>query len=337
MVFRTAKVGSVGIGGSYPISIQSMLKNRLSSYSKESLDILYNAGCDIMRFSIIDESADCIRKAVLKSPFPLIADIQGSLSQALLAIEAGCAGIRINPGNFKESDLERLIEKRRDFCIRIGINEASLGEKNPLLEIEKYLNFFTSKGFDNLVVSIKSSSPERTLHLNREYAKKFDYPLHIGLTEAGEVCISAVRSTLVLSELLSSRIGSTIRYSISSAEIDEILCASELLSSLGLRKKGVRFVSCPMCSRHGIDTQSFSRQIANYIFSNFDTRKISLSIAVMGCVVNGRGEAAGADVALCALFSGDVEVYDKGALVGRFSKADALEAVKSLIEKKYSI
>lgn len=333
MEAKVVKIGDIKIGANYPIAIQSMLKRPVSFYTKNHLNYLYNLGCDIMRFSIINESAEELVKFVKRSPFPLVADIQGSVNQALMALEAGVAGVRINPGNFDLENLKKIINlsRQKNAAIRIGINKASIGEKNIFDEIKRYVKYFEQENFENLVVSIKSSSSKETLQLNKDYSKLFLYPLHLGLTEAGFGVISAVRSTLVLSTLLREKIGSTIRYSISGPEEDEIRSAAELLSEIGVSKRTFNLISCPMCSRSGVDTDKLSRLIEKYIFTKFNIRNLNLTLAIMGCPVNGRGEAKEADIAVCACKDKTSEIYIKGEFYNKVKDSELQDCLCKII------
>ena len=301
-----ACVGDVVLGDGR-IAIQSMFKRPLRAYDDSHLRRLRNMGCDMMRFSVSDESEEDIRRFVKRCEglFPIISDIQGNVRQAVSSLDAGCAAIRINPANFGMNDLDLIASLAIDksAAIRIGINSGSLKDASTqavLDYFDKYIGFFESRNFRNLVLSVKSSDVMKTADLNKLVSERYGYPMHVGLTEAGGVCASAVRSTLVLHDLIECARVDTIRYSISSDERSEIRCAYEFLRTLGRRNDDFQMISCPMCARAGADTQAFGEFVEDFVFDNFDIRELNLKIAVMGCPVNGVREAEGADIAVCA-------------------------------------
>ncbi|HAL18412.1 MAG TPA: hypothetical protein DCO86_02160 [Spirochaetaceae bacterium] len=316
---KISKVGRIVLGDGR-VAIQSMFKKPLRAYSEASLKRLYNMGCDIMRFSISDESEDEIRSFVRRCDdlFPLVSDIQGSVSQAVRSLKAGCSAIRLNPANFRISDLESITELagERNAAIRIGINEGSLDDRSDdaiIRFFDDYVSFFESRRFENLVLSVKSSDYSRTLFINRLIGERFGYPMHVGLTEAGDICVSAVRTTMVLCDLIKTGRIDTIRYSISGSEESEVRCAYEFLRTLGNASGDFQIVSCPMCARAGADVEEFDRMVENFVFDNFDIRGLNLKLAIMGCPVNGIKEAEDADVAVCATKSG-YAIYRDGKL-----------------------
>ena len=328
------------------IPIQSMLKKPLSCYSEEDFKYFYNLGCDIMRFSIKDETEEDIRRVVNFSPFPLVSDIQGNLSQAIRSMRAGCQGLRLNPANFKEGDLEKIIElaKEKEVCIRIGLNEGSLKDKTDkkILDLtEKYIKFFEKYDFKNLVLSCKSSSFSRTLELNTLLYNNFPYPLHVGLTEAGGEISSSIRTALMLERsILAGEVG-TIRFSISSDEDAEIIAARSLLNTLeevdaslkGCVEGRFNLISCPMCSRAGIDTKGMGSFITKFIFSHYDVRKLNLSFAVLGCGVNGIEEGKSADVGVYPIAKDVFKIFLHGK---DFMEARGLEELKSHLRKIFA-
>ena len=316
---KTAKVGRIVLGDGR-IAIQSMFKKPLRTYSDAYLKRLHNMGCDIMRFSVSEESEDEIRSFVRRcdSFFPLVSDIQGSASQAIRSLKAGCAAIRLNPANFRVSDLELITELagERNAAIRIGINEGSLDDRSDdaiFRFFDDYISFFEKCGFENIVLSVKSSDYSRTLHVNRLVGERYGYPMHVGLTEAGDVCVSAVRTTMVLYDLIKIGRMDTIRYSISGGEEVEVRCAYEFLRTLGKASGDFQIVSCPMCARAGADIEAFDRMVEDFVFDNFDARGLNLKLAIMGCPVNGIKEAEDADVAVCATKNG-YAIYRDGKM-----------------------
>ena len=332
---RTAvNVGGVVLSSTDNIAIQSMFKKPLISYSEDDLRYFYNSGCDLMRFSPHSETDDFLSRFIKSSPFPLIADIQGNEAEAMQAIRCGSSAIRINPGNFSKKKLKDIVLSCKDHnaAIRIGINTASISSsKDVILVIGDYIDFLESLNFNKIVISIKSSNPNETFNLNLKAAKQFNYPFHVGLTEAGFGVLSAVRSTVFFEKILNCGIASTIRYSISGPEEDEIRAARELLLSHNMLSYNFSLISCPMCSRSNIDTSQFSKKIEQFIFNSFDVRKINLKLAIMACPINGIKEAKGADIAVCASDK-YMLIYENSSLVEK-TQADNVFAVLSNLLK----
>lgn len=312
---KKVKVGSVKIGGDAHVVIQSMTKRAASDIAGTLREVkrLACAGAELVRIAV-PTSADsvCFAKIVDKSPVPLIADIHFSASRAIEAIEGGAAKIRLNPGNIKKhSDILRIIDsaKMHRTPVRIGVNEASirdLKKKNVsaqrrtalmLGEMKKYVRIFEKRNFDQIVLSAKSADALRTIEVNRCIAETFDYPIHIGLTHAGLPEDAVVPSSVALGTLLAEGIGDTIRVSVAGPSIDEVIIAKQILSSLGLyRGCEVELIVCPTCGRAQIDVIKLARQVKKALAQIHKP----LRVAVMGCIVNGPGEAADADLAVCA-------------------------------------
>lgn len=295
--------------------IQSMTKVPTVDVARcvRQINRLIEAGCQLVRVSV-PRMADTRAFALIcdKVQAPLIADVHFSAARAIEAIEAGAAKIRLNPGNIKEkADINRIIDaaKSNNIAIRIGVNEASIRDlKNQdtpqasrtalmLREMEKYVRVFEKRGFDQLVLSAKSSDALRTIEVNRAISERFDYPLHLGLTHAGLPCDAIVPSAVALGTLVAEGIGDTMRVSAAGDPVKEVEIAQNILTSLGLlARHEPELIVCPTCARVGVDLVPLAKKIKNAL------RGVEkpLRIAVMGCIVNGPGEAADADLALCA-------------------------------------
>ena len=340
---RSVKVGSAVMGGGSPVLVQTMYDSPLSSSSPEAIIGRINAlsaiGCDIIRFAFVSkEDAPVFSSIVERSPIPVVADIHFDWRMALAALDAGAVKIRINPGNIGDEWKVREVvaaAKDRGAAIRIGLNSGSLPERYLSLPVPEamvesaleYAGKFESWGFSDIVVSLKSSSVEETMEAARLFAKRAPYPQHIGVTEAGSPVISAVRSTWALGNLLRDGIGDTLRVSMTGDMEDEVIAGVELLRTLGLRRKGVRIVSCPRCGRASFDSIAFEKRMRVRLLS-LDK---DISVAIMGCHVNGPGEARNADYAVTGL-GRDVCIYSHGELVRKTVWERAEEELMEVIE-----
>jgi len=312
---RTVKVGSVEIGSAAPIVIQSMTKVPTTDVARcvRQVKQLVEAGCRLVRIAVPRRAdTEAFAKIVQRVDVPLIADVHFSPDRAIEAIEAGAAKIRLNPGNIKNrKDILRIIDaaKMHKTAIRIGVNEASIrdlkAEAVPpekrialmLAEMKGYVRLFEKRDFTQLVLSAKSSDVARTIEINRRIAEAFDYPMHLGLTHAGLPEDARVPSAVTLGTLLAEGIGDTIRVSAAGNPVEEAQIAKQILLALGLHERsGPELIVCPTCGRTEIDVIKLARRVQKAI-RGFDK---PLRVAVMGCVVNGPGEAADADVAVCA-------------------------------------
>jgi (E)-4-hydroxy-3-methylbut-2-enyl-diphosphate synthase len=312
---KTVNVGQVKIGSRAPVVIQSMTKVPTVDVNRcvEQINQLANAGCRLVRLAVPRRAdTDALVQIVQKVDVPLIADVHFSADRALEAIEAGAAKIRLNPGNIKNrKDILRIIDaaKIHKTAIRIGINEASIRDlrKQPvpaekrtalmLREMKSYVRLFERCNFNSLVLSAKSSNVARTIEINRAISETFDYPIHLGLTHAGLPEDARIPSAIALGTLLSEGIGDTIRVSAAGDPVEEVEIAKQILIALGLHKRShPELIVCPTCARADIDVVKLACQVEKAIL------KIDkpLRIAVMGCVVNGPGEAADAELAICA-------------------------------------
>ena len=305
-----ANVGTLAIGGDNPVRVQTMYDDSIKDTDPQlvvdRINTLAAMGCDLIRFSYVSsQDGENFRYITSRSPIPVVADIHFDYRLALEAMDNGAAKIRINPGNSGEKwKTKMVVQKALDYgkAIRIGLNTGSLPRHDKSVDdvdlmvdtALEYISDFEAWGFRNTVVSLKSSDIEKTVKAARMFKERSDYPFHLGVTEAGNVITASVRSTWALGNLLKEGIGDTIRVSINGSIEDEVLCANEILRTLGLKKGGVRIVACPRCGRHTFDSQGFLSRIQNRLY----TLDKDITVAVMGCSVNGPGEAHNADFAV---------------------------------------
>jgi len=311
----TINVGSVKIGSAAPIVIQSMTKAPTVDVARcvRQINQLTKAGCRLVRIAVPTRAdTAAFAKIARKVSVPLIADVHFSRSRAIEAIEAGAAKVRLNPGNIKKrSDILRIIDaaKMHKIAVRIGVNEASIRDLRRhdvpphkrislmLKEMKKYVRLFENRSFTQIVLSAKTSDTLRTIEVNRRIAQLFGYPIHLGLTHAGLPEDARVPSAITLGTLLAEGIGDTIRVSAAGSPVLETRIAKQILIALGLYKRSApQLIVCPMCARAQIDVIKLARRVEKGL------RGVNkpLRIAVMGCIVNGPGEAADADLAVCA-------------------------------------
>jgi (E)-4-hydroxy-3-methylbut-2-enyl-diphosphate synthase len=305
----------VKLGSSGPVLVQSMTKVPTTDVTRcvRQIRRLVNAGCALVRVAVPRRAdTEAFAKIVEKVDVPLIADVHFSPARAIEAIEGGAAKIRLNPGNIKKrADVLRIVDAARQHkvAIRIGVNEASIRDlkKAPvpekkrttlmLNEMRRYVRLFEGRGFDQIVLSAKSSDTARTIEVNRRIAEMFDYPLHLGLTHAGLPEHATIPSAVALGTLLADGIGDTIRVSAAGDPVVETTIACEILIALGLRERpGPELIVCPTCGRTEIDVIKLARRVEKALRGVAKPWRV----AVMGCVVNGPGEAADADFAICA-------------------------------------
>ena len=305
-----ANVGTLAIGGDNPVRVQTMYDDSIKDTDPQlvvdRINTLAAMGCDLIRFSYVSsQDGENFRYITSRSPIPVVADIHFDYRLALEAMDNGAAKIRINPGNIGEKwKTKMVVQKALDYgkAIRIGLNTGSLPRHDKSVDdvdlmvdtALEYISDFEAWGFRNTVVSLKSSDIEKTVKAARMFKERSNYPFHLGVTEAGNVITASVRSTWALGNLLKEGIGDTIRVSINGSIEDEVLCANEILRTLGLKKGGVRIVACPRCGRHTFDSQGFLSRIQNRLY----TLDKDITVAVMGCSVNGPGEAHNADFAV---------------------------------------
>lgn len=339
-----ANVGTLAIGGDNPVRVQTMYDDSIKDTDPQlvvdRINTLAAMGCDLIRFSYVSsQDGENFRYITSRSPIPVVADIHFDYRLALEAMDNGAAKIRINPGNIGDKwKTKMVVQKAIDYgkAIRIGLNTGSLPRHDKSVDdvdlmvdtALEYISDFEAWGFRNTVVSLKSSDIEKTVKAARMFKERSDYPFHLGVTEAGNVITASVRSTWALGNLLKEGIGDTIRVSINGSIEDEVVCANEILRTLGLKKGGVRIVACPRCGRHTFDSHGFLSQIEKRLL----TLDKDITVAVMGCSVNGPGEAHGADYAVCGN-GRKIFVYSHGDLVYSLSdKNEAEEKLFSLIQ-----
>lgn len=343
---KEVKIGRVKIGGDNPVAIQSMTnisaKNKNAVLSQ--IKAFEKAGCDILRIAIPDEeNARAVSFIKENSDLPIVADIHFDYRLALLCIERGIDKVRINPGNIgSEENVKKvaLAAKEKNIPIRIGINGGSL--EKELLEkhggitpeamvesAEKQMKLLNRYDFDDIVISLKSSNVKKTIAAYRLAREKFSCPLHLGVTEAGTYTAGLVKSAVGIGSLLADGIGETIRVSLTDDPVLEIGAAKEILNALGMGKPHVEVISCPTCARCRINLISLAKRV------NEAVRDIpaSLKIAVMGCAVNGPGEARDADLGLAG-GDGCVLMFKKGEIIGKFSEEEGFSRLISEIKKE---
>jgi len=344
---KQIQIGNVKIGGDAPISVQSMCNTDTRDVEKTLNQIgeLASAGCEIARLAVLNkDAASAIKDIVKKSQIPIVADIHFDYRLALTCIENGVHALRINPGNIgKREHTEKVIKaaKEHQIPIRIGINGGSLEKefaqmdlplhekmvKSALrhIEILEDLNFYDTK------ISLKSSDVLTTIEAYKLMAGKVDYPLHLGVTEAGTLKNGLIKSSVGLGALLSQGIGDTIRVSLTENPVEEVHAGFGILKALGLRKKGVNFISCPTCGRTQIDLISLAKKVEDK-FKNLD---MPITIAVMGCPVNGPGEARHADYGIAGAIK-EGYIFKKGEIIARVPEADLINSLEKIIIETYS-
>ena len=344
---REIKVGKVSVGGNSIISVQSMT-NTLTTNIKETINqiiSLENAGADIVRVSCPDEdSTKCLKKIVKEVNVPIVADIHFHHKRAIEAAQSGASCLRINPGNIgsKERTLEVLKAAKDNNCsIRIGVNAGSLDKsllekyKEPcpeaLVESAKYnIKLFEDNDFFNFKISVKSSDIFLTVKAYRQLSEICNYPLHLGVTEAGGLLTGSIKSSIGIGQLLMEGIGDTIRVSLSSDPVDEIKAGYEILKSIGVRAKGVNIISCPSCARQAfpvIETVKILEKKLSHI-------KKPISLSIIGCVVNGPGEAAQTEIGLTGGGQDNNLLYLSGIPHTKVASSDIIDKVVKLVEEK---
>ena len=332
-------VGPLVIGGAAPISVQSMTKTdtRDVTATLEQIARLSAADCELVRCAVPDrEAASALGDIVAGSPIPVVADIHFNPDLALLAIGAGVAKLRINPGTLGDREVVRMVVKRAaesGVPIRIGINAGSLereylqrdGWPSPEGMVDSalsHIGILERLGFEEIVVSLKASDVPRTMAAYRMLAQKCDYPLHVGITEAGAGERAVIKSSVGIGALLAEGIGDTIRVSLTDDPVREVEVAYGILKSLGLRQRGPEFISCPVCGRCEVDLSNLAAEVEKRL----SDLKAPITIAVMGCAVNGPGEAREADIGFAA-GQGQGAIFRKGELLRTVPEEKALEEI----------
>ncbi len=344
-ISKEVKIGNVWIGGSHPIAIQSMTNTKTEDVDATVKQILAleAAGCEIIRCAAPTmEAAQAFKEIKKQIHIPLVADIHFDYRLAIAAMENGADKVRINPGNIGSTDKIKAVvdvARERDIPLRVGVNSGSL-EKHL---IEKYggvtaeglvesalhqAELIEDMGYDNLVISIKSSDVLMCVKAHELIAGKTNYPLHIGITESGTVTSGNIKSSIGLSLILGQGIGDTIRVSLTADPVEEIASAKQILKTLGLRKGGIEVVSCPTCGRTRIDLIGLAKQVEELV-KNYP---LDIKVAVMGCVVNGPGEAREADLGVAGGI-GEGLIIKKGEILRKVKEEDLLSELKGELDK----
>lgn len=342
---RRINIGGVAVGGGAEISVQSMCNTKTADAAATLAQIerLRDCGCDIVRVAVPDmESAGALSEICRRSPLPVVADIHFDHRLALEAVRAGCAKIRINPGNIGGGDNVRAVARacaERGVPIRIGINSGSLEKRlldkygSPCAEAmvesaERHAGLLEDCGFHDICLSLKASDVKTTVAAYRLAAQRFDYPLHIGVTEAGTAYNGLVRSAVGIGTLLCEGIGDTVRVSLTADPDEEVRAGIAILKAAGLRG-GVRVVSCPTCGRTQVDLIS----LANEVERRLGGCKRDITVAVMGCVVNGPGEAREADYGIAG-GRGEGVLFRRGETVGKAPEGELADRLIQMIESE---
>ena len=342
---KVVQIGKRQIGGGNPILIQSMCNTKTEDVKAtvEQILALEHAGCDIIRVAVPTmEAAAALTEIKRQIHIPLVADIHFDYRLAIAAIECGADKIRINPGNIGSRErIQAVVDKAKEYGvpIRVGVNSGSL--EKPLVEkyggvtaeglVESALDkvaLIEQMGYDNLVISIKSSDVMMCVKAHELIAKKTHYPLHVGITEAGTVIAGNIKSAVGLGLILSQGIVDTIRVSLTGSPLEEIKSAKLILKTLGLRRGGVEVVSCPTCGRTQIDLIGLANQVETLV----QGYPLDIKVAVMGCVVNGPGEAKGADLGVAGGI-GEGLLIRKGEIVKKLPESELLPALKAELDR----
>ncbi|MEU5957762.1 MULTISPECIES: flavodoxin-dependent (E)-4-hydroxy-3-methylbut-2-enyl-diphosphate synthase [Streptomyces] len=346
-VSRKIQVGTVAVGGDAPVSVQSMTTTRTSDIGATLQQIaeLTASGCQIVRVACpTQDDADALSTIARKSQIPVIADIHFQPKYVFAAIDAGCAAVRVNPGNIKQFDdkVKEIARAANDAGtpIRIGVNAGSLdarllkkyGKATPEALVESALweaSLFEEHGFRDIKISVKHNDPVVMVNAYRQLAAQSDYPLHLGVTEAGPAFQGTIKSAVAFGALLSEGIGDTIRVSLSAPPVEEIKVGIQILESLNLKPRRLEIVSCPSCGRAQVDVYKLAEEVT----AGLDGMEVPLRVAVMGCVVNGPGEAREADLGV-ASGNGKGQIFVKGEVIKTVPES---KIVETLIEEAMKI
>ncbi len=342
---RKIRVGDIFIGGNSPISIQSMTNTPTSNVERTLAQMreLEEAGCDIVRSAVSSkEDAKAIKEIKKHIKMPIIADIQFDYKLAIESIRQGIDGLRINPGNIgSDSKVKEIVNacKSEKISIRIGVNSGSVkkeylekfngvNEESMVESALEQVRLLENMGFYDMKISLKASSVPLTIKSYSLMSERCDYPLHLGVTEAGTPWRGTIKSSVGIGTLLAMGIGDTIRVSLTGDPVDEVKVGKEILKSLGLRKDGIEFISCPTCSRTHIDLITIAQE-AEKLLEHMDK---SIKVAVMGCAVNGPGEAREADIGIAG-GNGEGLIFKKGVIIRKVPEENLLEELIKEIEE----
>lgn len=347
---RLVRVGDINIGAGNPVVVQSMTSTdtRDVRATLEEIARLREAGCEIIRLAVPDREAALALGAIkAKTDIPLVADIHFDYRLALLSLEQGVDKLRLNPGNIGSRERVQAVvarAKERGIPIRIGVNAGSLEDdlvkkysrRSAAAMVEsarRHVDILEAEDFQDIIISLKAADVGVTIEAYRLAAEKTDYPLHVGITEAGTAWVGSIRSAVGIGAILALGIGDTIRVSLTADPIEEVRVGFEILKSLGLRKKGPTIISCPTCGRCEIDLASLAREVEK------KTKGIAepLEIAVMGCVVNGPGEAAEADFGIAG-GKGEGLLFRKGEIIAKLPERELvsalMEEIRNYLQRK---
>ncbi len=337
---RVVKIGNRYIGGNNPILIQSMTNTKTKDINKtvEQILELEKYGCDIIRVAILDmKDALSIPEIKKQIHIPLVADIHFDPELAIAAIKGGVDKIRLNPGNIQNKDkIKEIVNlcKEKNIPIRIGVNSGSLPKgmelnaKNMILAAKMHVDILEELDFHNIVLSLKASNINLAVEAYKLAAETFDYPLHVGITEAGTDFKGLITSSIGLSKILDLGIGDTIRVSLSADPILEVKAAKDILKELGLKNNVPTLTSCPTCGRTQIDLIPIAKEIEEYLY----TVNKNIHVAVMGCVVNGPGEAREADLGIAGGI-GEALIFSKGQIIKKIDEKDIIKELKKAIDE----
>ncbi|WMU93196.1 4-hydroxy-3-methylbut-2-en-1-yl diphosphate synthase [Microcystis phage MaAM05] len=350
---RKIRVGNVEVGGDAPISVQSMLTNDTRDVNESVYQIkrLADAGCEIIRLAVPDkEAAEALKSIVPQSPIPVVADIHFDYRLALAAADNGVHCIRINPGNQPRKEFIRAVVakcKEREIPIRIGVNSGSV--EKPIKDaypddlvtqlVESALlnaRILEEEDFFEFKISVKASDPLKMVDAYRRLSKLVDYPLHLGVTEAGTLKRGLIKTSMAFGMLLSEGIGDTIRVSLTADSIEEVFAGHEILRGMGLRQSGSNLISCPSCGRCEVDLHGLANSV-EALMADMDRQNPGkpLDVAVMGCFVNGPGEAGHADIGIAGGI-GQYYIFKGEEKVMRVPEHEALEKFKAELQKTYA-
>lgn len=344
---KSIYVGNVQIGGNNKVVIQSMTTTKTHDIHKTILQIneLVREGCELVRVAILDDrDSKAFSEIVKKSPCPIIADIHFNPLYAIEVIKQGAAKIRLNPGNIKDEEQLREIIKlanQKNIPIRVGVNSGSLPidlmkshgvtADAMIIAVKRYINLFESNGFNNIVVSLKATNALLAIEAYKKASQEFIYPLHIGITEAGSLFNGTIKSAAGLGVLLYEGIGNTIRVSLTGDPLSEVKVCKKLLNSLGLYDNLVDVISCPTCGRLNFDLNPIVKEIERF------TKKMNfpLKVAILGCAVNGPGEAKEADIGIAG-GNGTGIIFANGKAIKSVPENQLVDELKKLILEKYN-
>lgn len=348
---RQIRLGRIAVGGDAPISVQTMTKTDTSDVGATVAQIreVEQLGCDIVRCAVPDAAAaEALKSICPETALPLVADVHFDHRLAIMSLESGAAGLRINPGNIGgESRVREVVAaaRERGAPIRIGVNSGSVeqdilkkhGSATAAALVDsavRHIRMIEDMGYDVLKISVKASDVWRTVEAYRLLSEATDHPLHLGVTEAGTLVAGTVRSSVALGILLSEGIGDTIRVSLTDTPAREVMVGLELLRSLGLREPGPSVISCPTCGRIGVDVVSIACRVEEELERHYRANPGAGRpvVAVMGCMVNGPGEAAEADIALAG-GTGRFALYLRGEHHSTVPENEAVEALMALVRK----